>query len=82
MKSDEIGRWILDWENSEMATATRGKSILAEKTCAEQEHVNYTEAKVDVAQEIEQRAKQAAQAGADHCALYSIFCVQSSLSTG
>ena len=32
----------------------------------------YTEAKVDVTQEIEQRAQQAAQAGADHCALCSI----------
>ena len=37
MKSDEIGRWILDRENSEMATGTRGKSILAEKTCAEEQ---------------------------------------------
>ena len=27
-------------------------------------------------------AQQAAQAGADHCTLYSISCVQSSLSTG
>ena len=36
----------------------------------------YTEAKVDVTQEIEQGAQQAAQAGADHCALYSILCVQ------
>ena len=34
MMSDEIGRWILDRENSEMVTGTRGKSILAEKTCA------------------------------------------------
>ena len=37
MKSDEIGRWMLDRENSEMATGTRGKSILAEKTCAEEQ---------------------------------------------
>ena len=36
---------------------------------------HYTEAKVDVTQEIEQRAQQAAQAGADHCALCSISCV-------
>ena len=33
----------------------------------------YTEAKVDVTQEIEQRAQQAAQAGADHCTLCSIY---------
>ena len=32
--------------------------------------------KVDVTQEIEQRAQQAAQAGADHWALCSISCVQ------
>ena len=38
MNNDEIGRWILDRENSEMTTGTRGKSILAEKTCAEQEN--------------------------------------------
>ena len=31
---------------------------------------------------MEQRAQQAAQAGADHCALYSISYFQSSLSTG
>ena len=37
MMSDEIGRWILDRENSEMVTGTRGKSILAEKTCADHE---------------------------------------------
>ena len=43
---------------------------------------DYTEAKVDVTQEIEQRAQQAAQAGADHYALNTISCVQSSLSTG
>ena len=36
--------------------------------------VEYTEAKVDVTQEIEQRAQQVAQAGADHCALCSISC--------
>ena len=41
----------------------------------------YIEANVDVTQEIEQRAQQAAQAGAEHCTLYSISCVQSSLST-
>ena len=41
----------------------------------------YTEAKVDVTQEIEQRAQQAAQAGADHCALYSISCVTSTLAS-
>ena len=42
----------------------------------------YTEAKVDVTQEIEQRAQQAAQAGADHCALCSISCVTSTLASG
>ena len=36
----------------------------------------HTEAKVDVTQEIEQRAQQAAEAGADHCVLCSISCVQ------
>ena len=41
----------------------------------------YTEAKVDVTQEIEQRAQQAAQAGADHCALCSISCVTSTLAS-
>ena len=39
--------------------------------------LEYTEAKVDVTQEIEQTAQQAAQAGADHCALCSISCVTS-----
>ena len=43
--------------------------------------VQYTEAKVDVTQEIEQRAQQAAQAGADHCALCSISCVISTLAS-
>ena len=43
--------------------------------------VAYTEAKVDVTQEIEQRAQQAAQAGADHCALGSISCVTSFLAS-
>ena len=33
---------------------------------------NYTEAKVDVTQEIEQRAQQAAQGGADHYVMCSI----------
>ena len=42
---------------------------------------NYTEAKVDVTQEIEQRAQQAAQAGAEHCALCSISCVTSNLAS-
>ena len=41
----------------------------------------YTEAKVDVTQEIEQRAQQAAQAGADHCALCYISCVTSTLAS-
>ena len=41
----------------------------------------YTEAKVDVTPEIEQRAQQAAQAGADHCALCSISCVTSTLAS-
>ena len=41
----------------------------------------YTEAKVDVTQEKEQRAQQAAQAGADHCALCSISCVTSTLAS-
>ena len=41
----------------------------------------YTEAKVDVTQEIEQRAQQAALAGADHCALCSISCVRSTLAS-
>ena len=41
----------------------------------------YTEAKVDVTQEIDQRAQQAAQAGADHCALCSISCVTSTLAS-
>ena len=41
----------------------------------------YTEAKVDVTQEIEQRAQQAAQAGADHCALCPISCVTSTLAS-
>ena len=41
----------------------------------------YTEAKVDVTQGIEQRAQQAAQAGADHCALCSISCVTSTLAS-
>ena len=43
--------------------------------------LNYTEAKVDVTQEIEQRAQQAAQAGADHCALSFISCVTSTLAS-
>ena len=43
--------------------------------------IKYTEAKVDVTQEIEQKAQQAAQAGADHCALFSISCVTSSLAS-
>ena len=42
---------------------------------------NYTEAKVDVTQEIEQRAQQAAQAGADHCALCSTGCLTVSVPT-
>ena len=42
---------------------------------------SYTEAKVNVTQEIEQRAQQAAQAGADHCALCSISCVTSTLAS-
>ena len=41
----------------------------------------YTEAKVDVTQEIKQRAQQAAQAGADYCALCSISCVTSTLAS-
>ena len=41
----------------------------------------FTEAKVDVTQEIEQRAQQAAQAGADHCDLCSISCVTSTLAS-
>ena len=41
----------------------------------------YTEAKVNVTQEIEQRAQQAAQAGADHCALCSTSCVTSTLAS-
>ena len=41
----------------------------------------YTEAKVDVTQEIEQRAHQAAQAGADHCAPCSISFVTSTLAS-
>ena len=41
----------------------------------------YTEPKVDVTQEIKQRAQQAAQAGADHCALCSISCVTSTLAS-
>ena len=41
----------------------------------------YTEAKVDVTQEIEQRAQQTAQAGADHCTLCSISCVTSTLAS-
>ena len=41
----------------------------------------YTEAKVDVTQEIEQRAQQAAQSGADHCTLCSISCVTSTLAS-
>ena len=36
-------------------------------------YLQYTEAKLDVTQEIEQRAQQAAQAGADHCALCSMY---------
>ena len=36
---------------------------------------------MDVTQEIEQRAQQAAQAGADHCALCSISCVTSTLAS-
>ena len=36
---------------------------------------------MDVTQEIEQRAHQAAQAGADHCALCSISCVTSALAS-
>ena len=44
-----------------------------------QTKATYTEAKVDVTKEIEQRAQQAAQAGADHCALCSISCVTSTL---
>jgi len=46
-----------------------------------QTKATYTEAKVDVTQEIEQRAQQAAQAGADHCALCSISCVTSTLAS-
>ena len=45
------------------------------------ELVLYTEAKVDVTQEIEHRAQQASQAGADHCALCSISCVTSTLAS-
>ena len=41
----------------------------------------YTEAKVDVTQEIEPRVQQAAHAGADHCALCSISCVTSTLAS-
>ena len=44
-------------------------------------YLQYTEAKLDVTQEIEQRAQQAAQAGADHCALCSISCVTSTLAS-
>ena len=36
---------------------------------------------MDVTQEIEQRAQQAAQAGADHCTLCSISCVTSTLAS-
>ena len=36
---------------------------------------------MDGTQEIEQRAQQAAQAGADHCALCFIFCVISTLAS-
>ena len=36
---------------------------------------------MDVTQEIEQRAQQAAQAGADHYALCSISCVTSTLAS-
>ena len=43
--------------------------------------VVYTEAKVDVTQEIEQRAQQAAQVGVDYCALFSISCVTSTLAS-
>ena len=44
-------------------------------------HESYTEAEVDVTQEIEQRAQQAAQAGADHCTLCPISCVTSTLAS-
>ena len=37
---------------------------------------------MDVTQEIEQRAQQAAQAGEDHCTLCSISCVKSTLASG
>ena len=36
---------------------------------------------MDVTQEIEQRAQQAAHAGADHCALRYISCVTSTLAS-
>ena len=36
---------------------------------------------MEVTQELEQRAQQAAQAGADHCALCSISCVTSTLAS-
>ena len=36
---------------------------------------------MDVTQEIEQTAQQAAQAGADHCALCSISCVTPTLAS-
>ena len=42
---------------------------------------DYTEAKVDVTQEIEQRAQWSAPAGADHCALCSISSVTSTLAS-
>ena len=46
-----------------------------------QNHNTYTEAKADETQEVEQRAQQAAQAGADHCTLCSISCVTSTLAS-
>ena len=68
LKSNIISIYALcDTRSSDLGT-----SLLA---------VYYTEAKVDVTQEIEQRAQQAAQAGADHCALCSISGVTSTLAS-
>ena len=61
--------------------AGRSISRLFPKVCSRGHRIRYTEAKVDVTQEIEQGAQWSAPAWAACCALCSISCVTSTLAS-
>ena len=76
-----VGGWALGGDK--VARWQNWKRSVAELSSFKPKGPNkYPVDKEDWTQEIEQRAQQAAQAGEDHCALYSISCVLSSLPTG